>query len=156
MGSSHADRRGLSARAMSAGGVLVGACALALSGCTSSSVMNLSVGDCMQLPTDSTAVTIDRSSCTSPHQAEVAAVIDVQSDADAAFPGKAALNSQAETACVESFEDYVGAAYVSSSLDVTWLTPTAESWQRGDRSIVCLVHAMGSAELTASVKGSGL
>lgn len=72
------------------------------------------------------------------------------------LPREQALSAQAETACVDSFEGYVGAPYLSSNLDVTWLTPTQSSWAEGDRTIVCLVHAMDAQTLTSSVKDSGL
>lgn len=128
-----------------------------LASCSSASVLDVKVGDCVQLPTTSQATTISRTACTSPHEAEVSALVPTQvQDADAAFPGEQALSAQAESACVDSFADYVGRPYVSSDLDVTWLTPTQTSWAEGDRSIVCLVHAMDTQTLTSSVKDSRL
>lgn len=121
--------------------------------CASSSVMNLDVGTCIQLPTESRAVTVDVRSCTESHNAEVSQVIRA---ANGEFPGDAALNQQAEKECIDTFENYVGTPYVTSALDVTWLIPTAESWTQRDRSIVCLVHAMDRSALTRSVRDSGL
>lgn len=143
------------ARPLGAGLLALGA--LALSACTNSSALGLSVGDCLQLPTGSEAVTVETASCDSAHEAEVSALVETTPKAkDAEFPGAAVLASQAEQGCVDSFEDYVGAPYISSSLDVTWLTPTQSSWAEGDRTIVCLVHALDAQTLSSSVKGSGL
>lgn len=128
-----------------------------LAACANASVLDLKVGDCLQLPTASQATTITSAACTSSHEAEVSALVPTDpQDADAPFPGEQALSAQAETACVDSFEGYVGAPYLSSNLDVTWLTPTQSSWAEGDRTIVCLVHAMDAQTLTSSVKDSGL
>lgn len=130
---------------------------LALAGCTSTSVLDLKVGDCLQLPSESSAATIERAKCTDSHEAEVSALVTTDpKDAKASYPGADALSQQAETGCVDSFEGYVGTPYVSSGLDVTWLTPTEQSWSEGDRTIVCLVHAMDAQELTTSVKDSKL
>ncbi len=128
-----------------------------LAACTSVSILDLKVGDCLQLPTTSQATTIARTACTSPHEAEVFALIPTDTqDADAHFPGEETLSAQAETACIDAFKGYVGTPYVSSDLDVTWLTPTQSSWAEEDRSIVCLVHAMDAQTLTSSVKDSKL
>lgn len=151
-----ANLRGRTARATGAGAFAVSAVAL-MAGCSSSSVLDLKVGDCIQLPNTKTAVTIDRTSCSEEHRGEVSAVVETSPNgADDAFPGDSELNSQAEEACVSSFTDYVGSDYVTSSLDVSWLVPTEQSWKDGDRHIACVVYAQGDQKLTQSVKDSNL
>lgn len=146
---------GRAVRVACAGGLA--ASALLLVGCTSSSVLDLGVGDCLMLPTETQAVTVRRTTCDSEHEAEVSAVADTDPKGeDDPFPGEDALAKQAESACVGSFESYVGSPYVSSALDVTWLTPTEQSWSQGDRRIVCLVHALDAQRLSSSVRGSKL
>lgn len=133
------------------------ACTYALAACTNTSALGLSVGDCLQLPSTSEAVTVDTASCTVDHEAEVSALVEASpKEKDAEFPGAASLASQAEQGCVDSFEGYVGSPYISSTLDVTWLTPTEGSWAQGDRTIVCLIHAFDKQTLRSSVKNSGL
>ena len=143
------------ARLFGAGGLFL--CAIGLSACQSSSVLDLKVGDCVMLPHGDEAVTIEHTSCSESHEAEVSTLVDTDpKDASAPFPGEEALALQAESACVESFESYVGTPYVLSSLDVTWLLPTKTSWGEGDRQIVCLVNAMDAQPLMSSVKDSKL
>ena len=144
--------RGRTARATGAGAFAISAVAL-MAGCSSSSVLDLKVGDCIQLPNTKTAVTIDRTSCSEEHRGEVETN---PNGADDAFPGDSELNSQAEEACVSSFTAYVGSNYVTSSLDVSWLVPTEQSWKDGDRHIACVVYAQGDQKLTQSVKDSNL
>lgn len=148
--------RGRTARATGSGAFTISAVAL-MAGCSSSSVLDLKVGDCIQLPNTKTAVTIDHTSCSEEHQGEVSAIVETSPNgADDAFPGDSELNSQAEEACVSSFTDYVGSDYVTSSLDVSWLVPTEQSWKDGDRHIACVVYAQGDQKLTQSVKDSNL
>ncbi|WP_324250092.1 septum formation family protein [Schaalia turicensis] len=151
-----ANLRGRTARATGAGAFAVSAVAL-MAGCSSSSVLDLKVGDCIQLPNTKTAVTIDHTSCSEEHQGEISAVVETSPNgADDAFPGDSELNLQAEEACVSSFTAYVGSDYVTSSLDVSWLVPTEQSWKDGDRHIACVVYAQGDQKLTQSVKDSNL
>ena len=127
-----------------------------LAACSDSSVMHMRVGQCILLPEDksaTTATTIDKTSCTREHDAEVFALA---SAADGDFPGAEALNRQAETECSSAFDAYVGSDYLTSSLDATWMIPTKDSWAHKDRAIVCLARPMDRSTLTSSVKDSGL
>ncbi|MDC4232307.1 septum formation family protein [Actinomyces sp. B33] len=149
MNASPAPRRALALAA----GLGLAAAAAGIAGCSNASVLSLDVGDCLHLPESNSVVTVATTPCSDPHQAEVSTVVGLD---DGDFPGDAALNSRAETACVDGFQDYVASPYVSSALDVTWLVPTRESWAQGDRQIICLVRTMDAETLTRSVKGSGL
>ena len=127
-----------------------------LAACSDSSVMHMRVGQCILLPEDksaTTATTLEKTSCTREHDAEVFAVA---SALDGDFPGAEALNRQAETDCISAFDAYVGSDYLTSTLDATWMIPTKDSWAQNDRSIVCLARPLDHSKLTRSVKESGL
>ena len=127
-----------------------------LAACSDSSVMHMRVGQCILLPEDksaTTATTIDKTSCTREHDAEVFYMTSVD---DGDFPGEAALNNAAEKVCISNFKDYVGSHYVTSTLDATWMLPTKDSWAQNDRSITCLARLLDHSKLTKSVKDSGL
>ncbi len=127
-----------------------------LAACSDSSVMHMRVGQCILLPEDksaTTATTLEKTSCTREHDAEVFAVA---SALDGDFPGAEALNRQAETDCISAFDAYVGSDYLTSTLDATWMIPTKDSWAQNDRSIVCLARPLDHSKLTQSVKESGL
>ncbi|WP_083940719.1 septum formation family protein [Schaalia vaccimaxillae] len=123
---------------------------LGAAACSDSSARSLKVGDCLQMPT-ANSVTVEKRSCSELHQAEVSLVHEVEGDT---FPGEGTLDRQAETVCIDSFEDYVGSPYISSALEVTWTRPTVESWEQGDRTIACLVHVMNGGDLDRSAKNS--
>ena len=52
-------------------------------------------------------------------------------------PGDQAIDEQASDACLAAFADYVGTAYDDSELDYLYVGPDAETWDLGDRQIVC-------------------
>lgn len=120
-------------------------------GCASLSVMRLSVGDCTQLPESASSYTLYATSCSSAHSAEVFALLPAQGDE---FPAPEELEAYAEKECSAAFPTYVGIPATESALDVVWLTPSEESWKRGDRMIACLAAANGTQTLTQSVKDS--
>ena len=124
-----------------------------LAACSDTSVMHMQVGQCILLPEEKTATTVETTNCTSEHDAEVFALASAP---DGDFPGAEALNRQAETECISAFDAYVGSDYLTSSLDATWMIPTKDSWAQKDRSIVCLARPLDHSKLTSSVKESGL
>ena len=115
--------------------------------------MHMRVGQCILMPEDKTATTVETTGCTREHDAEV---FYVTSADDGDFPGEEELNKQAGAQCLEHFEEYVGSGYLTSSLDATWMIPTKDSWAHKDRAIVCLARPMDRSTLTSSVKDSGL
>ena len=115
--------------------------------------MHMQVGQCILRPEGQTATTIETTSCTSEHDAEVFFVTSAE---DGEFPGESALNKFAEKQCISNFEAYVGKRFVSSTVDATWMIPTKDSWAQNDRLIVCLAFAMDHSKLKQSVKDSGL
>jgi hypothetical protein len=123
------------------------------------SVFDIAVGDCFVAPTDVKAELSDlsRVPCTVPHQQEAyASVTYTPPDGSDDYPGNAALDTFAKGACAQAFTGYVGIAYQDSSLWLTYLLPSARSWQQGDdRSVWCFVTTTGQA-LTKSVKGTKL
>jgi hypothetical protein len=122
-------------------------------------VYDLDVGDCVNVPDDAGRAEIsrlDELECSQPHDAEVFAVDDVTIDDDD-YPGEAAVTAAVEDACTgEVFAGYVGRGYLESRLDVYYLIPTEQMWERADaRSYMCMAVAADSSPLTGSVEGSG-
>lgn len=118
----------------------------------SADVLDMRVGDCYDEP-DSTAEEVESlpaRPCAGPHDYEVYASVDVPESDD--YPGDDAVEEQARTECLESFESFVGISSDQSELDFTYLTPTAASWPQGDREITCLVYADDA--VTGSLEGS--
>ena len=62
-----------------------------LTACSDTSVMHMQVGQCILLPEEKTATTVETTNCTSEHDAEVFYMTSVD---DGDFPGEAALKTR--------------------------------------------------------------
>lgn len=129
-------------------------CSLAAFGpaaCSSTSVLSLETGQCLDTPTGETVTDVELRPCTSPHGLEVVGTFDLDGDT---LPAEDELTATAQEHCSRAFADYVGVDVEESDLDLTWLAPTAQSWNTsGDRTVACLAGA-GTDSLTSSVKDS--
>lgn len=130
----------------------------ALAGCSlfgPTSVQEFAVGECVNLTADVTEESTEVGElpvvdCAEAHDAEVFHVTDTsltEFDEDA-------ITTEADLACYDAFEGYVGIAYEESSIYYTLLYPTQESWDIDDRAIVCLL--LGAEQLTGSLEGAGI
>lgn len=116
-------------------------------------VATAEVGDCVvtaDIPDDVTEIpTVD---CSEAHDAQVVGKFDLD---DGDFPGTDAVQSAAEEGCVSEFESFIGAAYADSSLEVSYVYPTEQTWdQANDREVICF--AISAEDATESWEGSGI
>ncbi len=132
---------------------LVLALALVAAAC-SGNVFDLEVGDCFDDPDSFDEVAnVDLVDCADPHDNEVYHLFDL---ADGAFPGLSTVETNAAEGCLEAFEPFVGRDYATSQLDIRYLYPTSETWDNGDREVVCAVFDLTGAQMTGSQRGSGI
>lgn len=126
--------------------------ALVASAC-SGNVFDLEVGQCFDDPPSFDEVAnVDIVECSEPHDNEIYLAFDL---ADGSYPGEVSVEETAVQSCLAGFEPFVGQAYETSTLDIGYLFPTSETWQQGDREIVCLVYDLSGTPLTGTVEGSG-
>lgn len=117
-------------------------------------VFDAAIGDCFLAPPEVKAelAELPRVDCADPHQQELYEIVTYDGAADD-YPGNAALDTFAQGACAQAFAGYVGIGYPDSGLWMTYLIPSARSWQQGnDRSVFCFVTTTAGGELTSSVK----
>lgn len=124
--------------------------------CTSS-VFDVVVGACVNVPDGETITEVETVDCAEPHDAEVFALPQFPAQEGAAFPGPAELEEFANERCIADFESYVGTPYAEAEpLQIQPLVPSQESWERADdRAIVCLLTDETGAQLTGSQAASG-
>ncbi|MCD2443254.1 septum formation family protein [Agromyces sp. SYSU K20354] len=114
-------------------------------------VFALRVGDCLTMQEDAEVEAVPVVPCSEPHNDEV--YFDFQLD-DGEFPGDEAITTAAEDGCLAEFESFVGLPYESSSLDIGWYLPTADSWEfRDDRVVSCTIFDP-AGEVTGSLAGA--
>lgn len=130
--------------------LLVNGCGLLERG----NVFELEVGDCFgETDADGGRISdVPMVDCSEPHDREVFHTFTV---ADGEFPGEDALMAQAEDLCIPVFEEYVGTAYGTSRLGIQPIMPTQDSWDDGDREVVCALYDLQGVQLEGSMQGSG-
>ncbi|MEP6482514.1 MAG: septum formation family protein [Rhodoglobus sp.] len=114
-------------------------------------VFTVKVGNCVN---DAAAagevVTVPIVDCAKPHDSEAYASIAMT---DATFPGDDGVKTQSIAGCTAAFNTFVGVDYGTSKLQYTYLFPTAASWAKGDREILCLIDDP-AGHTTGSLKGA--
>ena len=132
--------------------------AVALSGCAflQSSAPSLEVGECLNITNLPEEITeLPAVNCDEPHEAEVFYVFDL---ADGTY-NQVSIFATIDETCVEQFEPYVGTSYWESELFYDAYYPLEESWNAGDREVMCIVYAADPTtgtpvNTTGSLQGS--
>ena len=116
---------------------------------------NMRVGDCFDDINSSAeeVSSVPGVPCSQPHDYETYAVFDVDITS---YPGDEGMSALALETCMGRFESYVGKDYQSSSLDITSMYPSQQSWRENDREIVCAIYDMNAEKLTGTAKGRAL
>ena len=116
---------------------------------------NVQVGDCFNdlSSYDEEVISVPGVPCSEPHDNEAFAVFDVSIEN---YLDDDAMYDLAYSSCMERFESFVGNDYESSSLEITTMYPSVQSWQQDDREVVCAVFDMNSTQLVGSAAGRGL
>lgn len=93
-------------------------------------------GQCIDIAVTSTTVAeFTGFDCATEHDVEVYFVGDVTATEFDAV----AIAEEASAMCRVEFEVFVGITYEESSLDIYYLYPQQESWDSGDREVICAV-----------------
>jgi len=94
--------------------------------------------------------------CSVPHRHEVLDVIryDGPVAREGRFPGSSVIQDWAEEQCAARFEPFVGIPWTRSELDLSMWWPNAASWDRADRSVICVVFDPSDEVNTASFRDS--
>lgn len=143
--------------------------AVALTGCSQVSsvveqilperfdVHTLVVGDCFNdteriLTAEVEVTDVPRENCTLEHDNEVIASIQLT---ETEFPGKEAVDARGAERCLPKFEEFIGvSAADAGTLAFGSFEPSEESWELGDREILCFVYD-SAAPSVYSLKGLG-
>lgn len=102
-------------------------------------VTALRVGVCFTEPESGEVTEVPRVDCAEAHDLEVYAVPQL---AGTDYPGHEAVVAEAGRLCADGFADFLGLAYADAlqgGYDFTSLYPTEQSWDLGDRDVVCAI-----------------
>lgn len=153
--------------------IIIGAAALALAGCsllgpapvveepetpgtsapteTNISTADIKVGDCLNDANVGDVVNeVPLVDCSEPHDSEVFFVGELP---DGPYPGDDESSAAADALCAQPFIDFVGLPYEESAYDYTWYSPTAQSWESGNRAVRCVAIADSQEKLVGTIAG---
>jgi hypothetical protein len=112
----------------------------------------IAVGDCYDDPRSEEVDRFDVVPCDEAHENEVFHLFQAEGGD---YPGQEALLDIAAVRCRgEAFTDYVGVQLEESDLRVFQVLPTARSWRRGDREVVCVLYAGGGRPIVGSARAA--
>ncbi|MFV0427802.1 MAG: septum formation family protein [Beutenbergiaceae bacterium] len=134
--------------------VLVGLGLVTASAACTAQLPTAEVGACIDMEALSTSdgTEFPTVECDTEHGGEVVGSVD-QPDGD--YPGIEALEEQGWGACQSEFETYVGLPVEQSSLMMSFYYPSAATWSRGDREILCIAY-LTDGTTTGSWEGSNI
>ena len=111
----------------------------------------IKVGDCMAEPSGTEIRDVSIIPCEQGHDLEAYAAKNLVADT---YPGQSEVEAQSEEYCAAEFATFVGIDYNDSSLELTYLYPTSQTWKQNDREIVCLIGGASGAAITGTLKGA--
>jgi hypothetical protein len=115
------------------------------------SVTDLRVGDCFDSGDETEISDVDAVPCNEAHPYQV---FHIQDHPTASYPTDAEFTAIFESVCVVPFESFVGMSYVSSALYADMITPSASSFEDGDREYICVLYDPADSELTSTMEGA--
>lgn len=115
------------------------------------SVFDIAVGDCLtDDPAGGSVEEVPVVPCDQPHTSEVYFSYTIEEES---FPGTDGMDRITQEQCMPAFQSFVGLPYETSQIEVTTLAPTAESWEQGDRELLCMV-VDPAGQVTGSLQGA--
>ena len=133
-------------------------CSLFSSG-TSTATKDLEVGNCYNTVSkesggDKPVGEVTVVDCAKTHTYEVVAQTTFGEDVKG-LPNEDSIKSLGEGFCQgEDFTAYVGVEAGKSSYQIEYLSPSEDTWAKGDRKISCVVSQGNKSEVKGSAKGS--
>ena len=131
--------------------LVIGLIAVGCGGVGGQSVFDMEVGMCFDDVAGDEVTSVPTVDCSEPHDNEVFDIFDYT---ESEYPGQDAMNEAARQLCIDEFEAYVEITYQESELEVFAITPTDQSWEDGDREIICNLFNLDFSKLTSSMRGA--
>lgn len=113
-------------------------------------IFSLKLGDCLQESATGLLEDVDVVPCEEPHDQEVYYEITMD---DGEF-SEEAVDAASEECIGDAYTSFVGIGYQESTLDVTTISPTQDTWDGlNDRVIQCIVFD-SAGQTTGSLEGT--
>ena len=135
---------------------IIAAIAIGAAGCglLGGNANDLAVGECFDPPADieGTVTDVTKHPCVEAHGAEVVFVGDFTPATDT-YP--TSFQDFYSSTCAPAFNTYTGLDFDSdTTYNMAAFKPTTESWDTGDRRVICYAFRIDGATMNASIKKS--
>jgi hypothetical protein len=117
-------------------------------------VLALEIGDCFDVPSSAISeepvevASVGAIPCTDAHDNQVAAKFNLTGSD---WPGVETVQMDSALGCVDRFEGITGEAYETSALDIFPIYPTEQSWEAGDREVICSLYNFDGSKLSVDL-----
>lgn len=111
--------------------------------------LDIAVGDCLGDLAKTSIENVQLIPCSSAHYWEAYASMNL---AGASIPAENEITQQADQFCVTEFEKFIAIPADQSEYAWSYLYPSEETWNSGDREITCLA-GLDSGGVTGTLKG---
>ncbi len=101
---------------------------------------SLLVGDCLNVVDGvaGEAGSVSTVPCEEPHSGEVVLAADAFFAEDGQLPAEDRLQVIADAACEDAMVSYAGESPTAAGVQMSYLHPSAQRWDEGDRSLTCI------------------
>lgn len=124
--------------------------AIGLTGCAGNA-FSLEEFQCFNEPDEEEVFNVEIVDCDDSHDLEIYRVFDIDGETYDA----ASIDLQALDICLLQFDGFIGTSYAESDFEVYYLQPTEESWNDGDREVVCAVYDLTGEHTVGSARDIG-
>ncbi len=115
------------------------------------------LGDCFGETSGDSVESVDAVPCDQPHRYEVFAAFNLAYPDSATYPGRAAVQDEADNDCLSRFAGFVGTSYEESIYGIGAITPSDGSWDEvDDREVFCVISNYDGSFKTGSAEGTGV
>jgi len=120
------------------------------------SVFELAAGDCFDAPSTSGSLSeVPHRPCAMAHTAEVFGVVAYPGGQNGTYPSDAEFEAFASTQCGPAFDVYTGGGGgLAATVDVLYMSPSADGWAGGDRTLLCVLEAPSGQTLSQSLRAT--
>lgn len=112
-------------------------------------------GDCFREPAGEVVTRVEGVPCGRPHDGQVVATFELAAGDDEAWPGTDALTAGVTGRCLDLAVEAIGDPARTAGLSLAAYVPDADSWDAGDRGVVCWVRAADGSPLSGDVLSAG-
>lgn len=114
----------------------------------------LRAGDCFNDSGQESTLVVTGLPCDAAHQSQVVALVELPDEPGTEWPGDGELADRSRPGCLAAAADAVGENLTDPTVGLSAYVPDQESWDSGDRRVVCVIGRFDNTAIKGSLMGS--